>query len=172
MRAAFLQFCTATKKHFPQAMFGHDTNIGSFPLDIKVVCAFLSFLRYGGEDVAPAPARKLSTIHNNWQEVKQGLIAELAPGTTKPEWLLCFRRRPLYGKFCQSASPNYMYLSTKKQASLFPVKKFWIYGFIEVLGPESWILDPGCWILDPGSWILGPGSWILDLGSWILDPGS
>ena len=52
MRTAFLQFCTANKKHFPASMFSHDENIGMFPVDIKVVAAFLSYLRYKGGDVA------------------------------------------------------------------------------------------------------------------------
>jgi hypothetical protein len=132
MRTAFLQFCTANKKHFLPTMFSHDKNIGMFPVDIKVVAAFLSYLRYKGGDVAPPQPKKLSTIHTNWQEVKQGLVTEFAHETTKPEWLLCLRRRPLHGKFLEPAHLNYVF---------FVQLPGWVQANI-IQGSGSWILEP------------------------------
>ena len=98
MRQAFLQFCVANKKHFPADCFGHDQHLGTYPLDISVVAAFLSFLRYKGGALTSVDVKKVSTIHNQWLEVKQGILAAIAPGTNKPEWLLCSPKQSIQGK--------------------------------------------------------------------------
>ena len=98
MRQAFLQFCVANRKHFQADCFGHDQYIGTYPVNITVVAAFLSFLRYKGRDLTSADVKKVSTIHNQWLEVKQGLLAAMAPATIKPEWLVCSPKQNIHGK--------------------------------------------------------------------------
>ena len=89
MATTFQQFSLACTKYYPSGMFVRDKHLGTIGIDVKIVAAFLHQLRYKGADMGSAPGRKLSTIHNMWQQTKSGLVHGLSPTTTKPAWLLC-----------------------------------------------------------------------------------
>ena len=98
MCKSFHQFCVANRKHFPVTSFATCPNIGTYGVDIKVVAAFLSWLRFKTHGTSSKQIRKVSTIHNLWQQTRSGLRAALAPTTHKPDWLSCLTSHA-HGKF-------------------------------------------------------------------------
>jgi hypothetical protein len=98
MCKSFHQFSVANKKHFPVTSFATCPNIGTYGVDVKVVAAFLSWLRFRAGGTASTQIRKLSTIYNLWQQTRSGLRATLAPTAPKPDWLSCLTSQA-HGKF-------------------------------------------------------------------------
>ena len=89
MATTFQQFSVACTKHYPSSMFAIDAELGTIGIDVKIVAAFFHHLRFKGGDIDSASARKVSTIHNMWQQTKSGLVNDLSPSFNKPDWLLC-----------------------------------------------------------------------------------
>lgn len=98
MCKSFHQFCVANRKHFPATSFATCPNIGTYGVDIKIVAAFLSWLRFKTHGTASKQIRKVSTIHHLWQQTRSGLRAALATTTHKPDWLSCLTSHA-HGKF-------------------------------------------------------------------------
>lgn len=91
MRKKFVQFCIANKKLYKPEMFATDANIGTFAIDVTVVAAYLSWLRFTNVGKKEGFVKKVPTLHNLWQQTRSGLRTALAPGTHRPDWLSCFR---------------------------------------------------------------------------------
>ena len=83
---SFHQFSMACKKYFPAAMFFADPNVGTVGTHIKIVAAYLVWLRFKGRDTS-SPARKVSTVLNLLQQTKSGLRNQLHPDSPQPDWL-------------------------------------------------------------------------------------
>lgn len=83
---SFHQFSMACRKLFPAAMFFADPNVGTVGTHVKIVAAYLVWLRFKGRETS-SPARKASTVLNLFQQTKSGLRNQLHPDSPQPDWL-------------------------------------------------------------------------------------
>jgi hypothetical protein len=148
MANSFQHFSLACTQYYPASMFAHDTNIGTIGVDIKVVAAYLQWLRFkGGETLSPE--RKVSTISNLFQQTKAGLRNQMHPHTAKPDWLSCSPKKFVVLKRMLDAWEKHDLQSAPVKSFLlghhieeFCLEAIWYHMQVGPPSPHPWPIQP------------------------------